>query len=241
MEIAGLLRSSFVDFPGRVAAVVFSPGCNLRCPYCHNGDLVRRGGADAPRIPLAEVLEFLLARQGRLGGVVLSGGEPTLQAGLVEFVTAVRGLGYPVKLDTNGTAPEVVEELLPQLDHVALDIKAPMEIHGQVTGVCDRWPAIEATWHLLRRSRVAYELRTTVAEPLLGGADLDGLVEQMDAGEHWFLQPFKAAPGLLRPERGLQAPSGDLLKRACARARGRGVVARVRGGGVASTGDGGRR
>jgi pyruvate formate lyase activating enzyme len=135
MKIAGVVKCSFVDYPGKIAAVVFTPGCNLRCFFCHNKQLI---GAAAPcPATQQEVLAWLKTRRGLIDAVVVSGGEPTLQLDLVGFIAKVHALGYFVKLDSNGTRPNVLASLIDAglVDYVAMDIKAPHEKYEAICGV----------------------------------------------------------------------------------------------------------
>ena len=126
MILAGLQKNSFIDFPGKISCVLFTTGCNFICPYCHNADLAR--GEYPARFELAQVIDFLKSRRGMLEGVAITGGEPTLDGEIVDLCQAVKSLGYPVKLDTNGSRPAVLRGLLEQrlVDFVAMDIKAPL-------------------------------------------------------------------------------------------------------------------
>lgn len=162
MRIGGCHRTSLVDFPGRVAAVVFTQGCNFRCPWCHNRQLVDPHRFGAP-LDTAAVLEHLARRVGKLTGVVVSGGEPTLQRGLASFLSTVKDLGFATKLDTNGSDPAKVEELLESglVDFVALDLKAPWRRYDEACGTKVETVTIRDTIDLLRRRKVAHQLRTT--------------------------------------------------------------------------------
>jgi len=128
--IAGFVKNSFVDYPGRIAAVVFTQGCNMDCWYCHNRELIPVARTDsspaAEHIDVEEIFDFLCIRKGMIDAVVITGGEPTLQDGLADFIKRVKDMGYLVKLDTNGTRPEVLKELIKSVDFVAMDIKAPL-------------------------------------------------------------------------------------------------------------------
>ena len=131
MKIAGLMKQTLVDYPGEIAAVIFTQGCNLRCPFCHNGHLVTKPGKLANEyMPVEEVLEFLDKRQGFLDALVITGGEPTLHHDLPALIKQVKELGYLVKLDTNGTNSMMLDYLLKSglVDYVAMDIKAPLEL-----------------------------------------------------------------------------------------------------------------
>ncbi|HPO83020.1 MAG TPA: anaerobic ribonucleoside-triphosphate reductase activating protein, partial [bacterium] len=125
MLIGGLHKLSLIDYPGKLSAVVFTRGCNFRCPYCHNPELIEDNGGDI--IDEEEVFSFLDERKGKLDGVVMTGGEPTLQSDIAEFLEKVKRLGFFVKLDTNGSYPERIKELIDRklLDYIAMDIKAP--------------------------------------------------------------------------------------------------------------------
>lgn len=162
MLIGGYVPCSLGDFPGKIAAVVFTQGCNWRCPWCHNAALVYPEKFTAP-LPVDDVLGRLAGRRGKLDGVVVSGGEPTLQPGLADFFRKVQRLGFATKLDTNGSRPEIVRQLLDEklLDFVAMDLKAPWSRYAEATGVPVNTAALQETLSLLRRSGVAFQLRTT--------------------------------------------------------------------------------
>lgn len=178
MKIGGLIKFTLIDYPGRVACVVFTQGCNFRCRYCHNPELVYPHLLQ-PSLPQEEVLAFLRRRQGSLEGVVVSGGEPTLQPDLLDFLAEVKQLGYVVKLDTNGSRPEVLRQALEKglVDYVAMDLKAPLEKYAVVTGVACEPALLRQSMALLQSSGVAYEFRTTYDKEVLGEADIAALSE----------------------------------------------------------------
>lgn len=192
MYIAGLQKCSLVDWPGMVAAVVFAPGCNFDCFYCHNRRLLSVEAQYHGYLP-EETLSWLERRRDALDGVVISGGEPTLQPGLLEFIGAVRELGYPVKLDTNGSRPDVVEYLVDQglIDYVAMDIKAPTEQYEWVCGPGIDQDAVEATIRFLLEGTVDYEFRTTVL-PHFNKADLTSMARRIRGARLYVLQQFRA-------------------------------------------------
>lgn len=191
MEIAGVQWTSFLDFPGKVAAVFFTPGCNLDCYYCHNRILLGKR-AHMAAYDTGDVLRRLAERRLFLEGMVVSGGEPTLQQGIVAFIRKVREIGYPVKLDTNGTRPEVLRRLLDAklLSYVAMDVKAPQKKYSEICGVEVDMGAIEASAALLMDSGVAYEFRTTFA-PVLTGADIAVIARWLRGARRYVIQQYR--------------------------------------------------
>jgi len=202
MRIAGLVKNSFVDYPGLIAAVVFVPGCNMDCWYCHNRPLWNAGAL----LDTARVEAFLQSRAGFLDGVVISGGEPTLQSGLAGFVRHVRAMGYRVKLDTNGLKPDAVGALLPELDYVAMDLKAPpgelsrvASFAGKAGSEPDDTP-IWACADMLMQSGVDYEFRTTFM-PLLSVADIGRIAARVRGAKRYALQQYRRTEGVsIQPE-----------------------------------------
>lgn len=193
MKIAGLHKCSTVDYPGRLAAVVFTPGCNMRCGFCHNAALL--ADPDAPGTQHwdpADVLALLARRRKLLDGVVISGGEPTLQPRLVEFVRPLRALGFQVKLDTNGTRPGVVRALLEAglLDYVAMDIKAPPERYAEVCAAPVDLAAVNQTVRLLRSAQVPVEFRTTLA-PGLTLQDIEAMARWIAGAQRYVVQQYR--------------------------------------------------
>jgi pyruvate formate lyase activating enzyme len=167
MKIFGLQKMTLLDFPGRVACTVFLGGCNFRCPFCHNAELF--DGTAQPLMDDAALLAFLEKRKGILDGVCITGGEPTLHPGLPELLRAIKKLGYPVKLDTNGYRPEVVEKLLEEglVDYVAMDIKNGPQQYAATCGLAEMdLTTIERSIRLLTGGAVDYEFRTTVVKEL---------------------------------------------------------------------------
>lgn len=190
MIIKGIQKLTLLDFPGRVACTVFTAGCNFRCPFCHNASLVL-GGSDG-FINENEIFAFLEARRGRLSGICISGGEPTLQPDLARFIRRVKELGYAVKLDTNGYRPEVLRELLSEglLDYVAMDIKSSRERYSAVAGVEVDVSKIEESAALLMSSGVPYEFRTTVVRELHSAEDFPEIGNWLSGAENFYLQSF---------------------------------------------------
>jgi pyruvate formate lyase activating enzyme len=189
MKLAGFARNSFVDYPGRIAAVVFLSGCNYDCFFCHNRNII---GADAPASPEEPVWEFLEKRQGLLDAVVITGGEPTLQEDLSDLLVRIKKLGYLCKLDTNGSHPAVVRQLLEAklLDYVALDIKAPWERYREYCGLAADYSRVLDTLTLLRDSEVDYECRTTYL-PQLSPEDIARIARSIAPVKRYALQAYR--------------------------------------------------
>lgn len=188
--IGGLQKSSLIDYPGKISAVIFTQGCNFRCPYCHNPELVSITGASA--LALAPVIEFLKSRKGKLDGVVISGGEPTLHKDLPMFIEQIKELGFCVKLDTNGTNPEMLEELINEhlIDYVAMDIKAPIEKYSEVVCSEVNTENILKSIDILIKSNIEYEFRTTVINSQLSIEDFEKIGKIIKYSEKYYLQRF---------------------------------------------------
>jgi pyruvate formate lyase activating enzyme len=195
LRIGGLTRWTSIDFPGRLAAVVFLQGCPWRCSYCHNPGLI---AADAPAaMPWDQVSAFLRRRRGLLDGVVFSGGEPTLQAGLANAMREVRELGFEVGLHSAGMYPERLAALLPLIDWIGLDIKSPIEQHEAVTGVPGGGAKARASLDQVLRSGIAYECRTTWSPGLYPLERLQVLADELvqRGVTHWSVQGCRPAGG----------------------------------------------
>lgn len=226
IEIKGWARTSLIDYPGHIATVFFVGGCNFRCPMCHNPELVE-GSGELPSADPDEVDAFLKKRAGTVTGVVVTGGEPTLQRDLAPFLQYVRGLGYAVKLDSNGYRPDVLAALLDAelIDAVAMDVKAPPEKYGTLSGVPDLdIGRIEASLALLVAGRVPCELRTTVVPGWLDIEDIATIArwiaDHAGSGARftYVLQQFRGAK-TLDPALAAATPySGDVLRSMAARA-----------------------
>jgi pyruvate formate lyase activating enzyme len=214
MRIAGLEKCSFVDYPGCLSAVVFTPGCNMNCFYCHNRQLIGWGtspagtgmpaGADAGSasstggepLTVASVMALLERRRGMLDAVVVTGGEPTLQPDLEAFIAAVRAMGFRTKLDTNGTNPDVLATLLDErlVDFVAMDVKAPTDMYERICGAPVDQSAIGRSIALLMEGRCAYEFRTTFAPPLTA-ADILRIALRIRGARSYVLQQYREGKG----------------------------------------------
>jgi pyruvate formate lyase activating enzyme len=226
MDIKGWVRTSLIDFPGHIAAVVFTGGCNLRCPMCHNSDLVLRPG-ELLSFDLSEIWDFLRRRAGKVTGLVVTGGEPTLHPDLAAFLAEARDLGYAVKVDTNGYRPDVLAALLDQdlVDFVAMDVKAPPESYDLLAGLPDiDLELIAASLSLLCEGRAPVEFRTTVVPGLLAPDDIEAIARWLAglgavSGATYVLQQFRGGSTL---DAGLAAATpytSDELRQMAERAR----------------------
>ena len=191
MAIKGFQGTSLLDFPGRLASLVFFGGCNLTCPFCHNPALVLTPG-ELPDYPVAALLEELASRRHFIDGVVISGGEPTLDPGLPELLRAIKGLGLQVKLDTNGLAPAVLEALLSEglVDFLALDLKTSPRRYGELHSGPVALDDLQRSVRLLLTGTADYELRTTCVPLLVEEADIRAIGEMVRGAKLWTLQQF---------------------------------------------------
>lgn len=191
---SGIQKLTLLDYPGKVACTLFTKGCNMRCPFCHNASLVTRA-AEQPLYKNEEILAFLKKRAGVLDGVCITGGEPTLMPGLPELIGEIKELGYCVKLDTNGTRPDILRELIGArlVDYVAMDIKNCREKYGETVGLGDSFDLapIEKSIEILMSGSVDFEFRTTVASPLHTEEDFSRIGEWLCGDESYYLQQFK--------------------------------------------------
>lgn len=212
MLINGFQKLTILDYPGKVACIVFTPGCNFRCPFCHNASLVTHIDKDT-YLDIDEVLSYLKKRQGLLDGVVITGGEPLLQDGIEEFISEIKALGYCVKLDTNGSFPEklisVVEKGL--VDYVAMDIKNSKEKYAETIGVDDfDITPIEKSVDFLLQNKVDFEFRTTIVDGLHTLDDIQDIVVWIKGAHKYFLQNFVDSGDLIKPD--MKPVSAILLK-----------------------------
>lgn len=218
MNLAGFVPLSLCDYPGRVAAVVFTQGCNFRCPWCHNGHLLPLIADPAKRVSEEEVLAVLEDRRTRLGGVVVSGGEPTLQLALPRFLRRLKALGLDIKLDTNGSQPRVLRQLLADclVDYVAMDVKAPWDRYAALTGmVCCNVAAVQASMALIASSGVPHAFRTTRVDPLLSEREYGDIRTQIPKGSPHAWQAFRPAYShdpALRPAKSMKVGDFSVLK-----------------------------
>lgn len=212
MKIHGLQKMTLLDYPGRVACTVFFGGCDMRCPFCHNAELL--DGSAPPVMTDEELLLFLKKRQGLLDGVAFTGGEPLLQNDLPELAAKVRELGYPVKLDTNGTHPDRLGRMIREglVQYVAMDIKNCPERYAETAGLetIDLEP-VRASVSLLLEGRIDYEFRTTAVAELHNDRSFEIIGPWIQGAKHYFLQRFTDRDTV--PFEGLHAPDDEKMRR----------------------------
>ncbi len=207
MKICGIQKLTLLDFPGRIACTVFLGGCNFRCPYCHNGSLVRPGAFEEI-MTVEKFLDFLDTRVGRLQGVCISGGEPTLHSDLPELASEIKSRGFEVKLDTNGTNPEMLASLINNrlVDYVAMDIKNSIENYPETIGLKEGYKAqsaelliecVKQSADLLMQGRVDFEFRTTLMRELHSAESIESIGRWLRGDEKFFLQTYRDEGDLL--------------------------------------------
>lgn len=189
MRLGGLVKTSLIDYPGRVSCVVFTQGCNFRCGFCHNPDLIPSEGGTLSEI---EFFEFLEKRKGKLDGVVVTGGEPTIQADLPNFLARIRDHGFSIKLDTNGGNPEVLQQLIRAelVDFIAMDIKGPFEKYSQICRF-DNIENIRKSIQIILDSGLPHEFRTTVLPAYHELADFEKVGELIKGAQRYAVQGFR--------------------------------------------------
>jgi pyruvate formate lyase activating enzyme len=191
VKIGGFQKVSLIDYPGLISAIVFLQGCNFRCPYCHNSELVVPG-LFRPCLSENEVLEFIRRRQGKLDAVVISGGEPTIQDDLIDFIRKIKKIGYAVKLDTNGSNPQIIKSLLEEnlLDYIAMDVKAPWEKYENIAGAPVDEDKIKQSIEVILHAEIASEFRTTIVKTQITENDIQELAAMIAGARRYALQKF---------------------------------------------------
>jgi pyruvate formate lyase activating enzyme len=200
LRFAGFQKTSLIDYPSRVASVLFTAGCNLRCPYCHNGDLVH--GYTVPFIEEEEVVETLLERKKYVDSIVVTGGEPTINLELPIFLAKLKEHGFIVKLDTNGLKPDMLRDCLPYVDYIAMDVKTSLVMYESL-GAKDVSPILESI-NVIMVSGIDYEFRCTVVPGFVGEDTIPGMGEMVKGARKFVFQQF-------RPEKTLD-PSYNKVK-----------------------------
>lgn len=209
MNICGYQKTTLLDYPGHVAATIFTGGCNFRCLFCHNSDLLLN---PSTIISEEEIFTFLKKRKNILSGICITGGEPTLQKDLIEFIEKVRSLGYKIKLDTNGYRPQIISELLNKnlLDYIAMDIKAGYSNYANICGVSNlNIETIKESISMIENSGIDYEFRTTIVKELHTEQDFQEISEMLSPKSSYYIQSFKDSGNILTP--GLSSCDMDTL------------------------------
>ncbi len=213
MKLSGLQKITMLDFPGKLASTVFTCGCNFRCPFCHNVDLVWHA-AQAAEIPINDVLSYLTERKNYLEGICITGGEPLIQpeADIISFIQTVKNLGLLVKLDTNGTNPDTLEKLIDNklIDMVAMDVKTSLDKYPILAGlgkddfgkkalnlsgesISKLLSSIQRSINILLQNKIPYEFRTTVIKPLHSAEDFENIGKLIEGAENYYIQSYRHA------------------------------------------------
>ncbi|MBR6792925.1 MAG: anaerobic ribonucleoside-triphosphate reductase activating protein [Clostridia bacterium] len=228
MTIEGLQKLTLLDFPGKTVCTVFLGGCNFRCPFCHNFDLAAR--PSAPLMEEEQFFAFLEQRKGLIDGVAITGGEPLMRRELPDFLRKIKGLGYPVKLDTNGSFPDRLQALVEEglIDYVAMDVKNAPARYGETVGFQKLGLGpIEKSVAFLKSGAVDYEFRTTVVKELHRPEDMAAIAEWLQGAKRYFLQQFKQSEQV--PNEGLTAPDYQTMQEYLQIVREKVPAAEVRG------------
>lgn len=190
MKIAGLVKTSLIDYPGKLSAVIFTQGCNFRCGFCHNPDLIPTNGEE--QVSEIELFQFLASREGVLEGVVVTGGEPTIHADLPQFISKIKEFGYSVKLDSNGSNPKALKDLIQAklIDFVAMDIKGPAESYDKISHFSDT-ENINESIKLIMESGLGYEFRTTVLPFFHKISEFEEVGKLINGAKRYAIQGFK--------------------------------------------------
>lgn len=196
MQIGGYQKLTLIDYPGKLATTVFTAGCSFRCPFCHNPELVRLETYSLKRTDNKkeqEFFEFLKKRQGKLEGVCITGGEPTIQPDIIEFIKKIKDLGYLVKLDSNGSRPEIIERVLKEnlADFIAMDIKNSPKKYVETTGGSADWEKIKKSVDFIINSSVDYEFRTTVVPGIHNEDDFWEIADWIGGAKAYWLQEYR--------------------------------------------------
>lgn len=203
MKISGIQKLTLLDYPGKVACTLFTSGCNFRCPFCHNAGLVLPDKLEEASISEDEVMSFLKKRAGMLDGVAITGGEPLLHTDMPEFLEKIKNLGYKIKLDTNGSNPELLSEIVKNklVDRVAMDIKNAPEEYAQTIGLKSfDFAPVERSKEMLLRGDIDYEFRTTVVKGIHTKESLIGAAKWIEGAKEYYLQQFKDSGNLILPD-----------------------------------------
>jgi len=199
MKIGGLQKTSLLDYPEEISSIIWTVGCNYNCPFCYNKDLVNGKPSE---ISEDEILSFLEKRKKLIDGLVITGGEPFLQKDLADFCKKVKKIGYKIKIDTNGTFPDKLKELIDEklIDYVAMDVKAPFKKYEDLAGKKVDSKTIKKSIKILMESGIDYEFKTTFIPDLLKKEDILEIAKELKGAKNYFLQQFKNDVPLLSDE-----------------------------------------
>ncbi len=194
MKITGFQKTSLIDYPGHIVSIIFTQGCSFKCPYCHNSDLISPDSKDKEYFPVEYIYSFISNRKGLIDGISITGGEPTLQPDLYDFITEVKSMGLKIKLDTNGSNPEILEPLLKEnlLDYIAMDVKASLFDYEDIINAKININSIIRSISLIQNSAIQYEFRTTVVPGLHDIEQLKEIAILLKGSKKYFIQNFKA-------------------------------------------------
>ena len=202
MIIGGLQKTTLLDFPNHVACIIFTKGCNFRCPFCHNSGLLDMNN-NCEKIDEKEVFKYLEKRKGLLDGVCISGGEPLLQKDIEYFIRKVKDLGYKVKLDTNGSSPKKLKQLIEEglIDYVAMDIKNDFLNYDKTAGMCTNIDNIKKSIEIIENSNIEYEFRTTIVKQFHDVGKLEKIIQYIGPNARYYIQNYQDCSSVL--QRGL--------------------------------------
>ena len=202
MTINGMQKLTLLDYPGNVACLIFTQGCNFRCPFCHNSGLLDMNN-NCEKIDEKEVFKYLEKRKGLLDGVCISGGEPLLQKDIEYFIRKVKDLGYKVKLDTNGSSPKKLKQLIEEglIDYVAMDIKNYFLNYDKTAGMCTNIDNIKKSIEIIENSNIEYEFRTTIVKQFHDVGKLEKIIQYIGPNARYYIQNYQDCSSVL--QRGL--------------------------------------
>ena len=210
MTINGMQKLTLLDYPGNVACLIFTQGCNFRCPFCHNSGLLDMNN-NCEKIDEKEVFKYLEKRKGLLDGVCISGGEPLLQKDIKDFIRKVKDLGYKVKLDTNGSSPKKLKQLIEDglIDYVAMDIKNDFLNYDKTAGMCTNIDNIKKSIEIIENSNIEYEFRTTIVKQFHDVGKLEKIIQYIGPNARYYIQNYQDCSSVL--QRGLNGFDNEEL------------------------------
>lgn len=218
MRLGGYQKLTLIDYPKKIATTVFTVGCSFRCPFCHNPELVLASQFPAPNNMEEEFFEFLKKRQGKLEGVCITGGEPTIQPDIIDFIKKIKKMGFLVKLDSNGTRPDVLNKVIKEklVDFIAMDIKNSQKKYSQTVGLKADIERIKLSVKMIMNSGIDYEFRTTAVPGIHTEKDFDEIANWIKGAKAYYLQEFrdiKIIDPRLKKGKGSKALDLDKIKR----------------------------